>query len=56
MYQDIQDKGSYVIFSRWETKEAFQAFIQSEQFKAAVAWGKAEILRGRPSHKIYKDD
>ena len=56
MYQDIQAKGSYVIMSRWETKEAFQAFIQSEQFKAAVAWGKAEILRGRPSHKIYKDD
>ena len=56
MYQDVQAKGSYVIMSRWETKEAFQAFIQSEQFKAAVAWGKAEILRGRPMHKVYKDD
>ncbi len=56
MYQDIQVAGSYVILSRWETKEAFTAFIQSAEFKGAVAWGKAEILRGRPMHKVYKDD
>ena len=56
MYQDIQSKGSYVIMSRWENKAAFEAFIHSEQFKAAVAWGKAEILRGRPLHKVYRDD
>jgi heme-degrading monooxygenase HmoA len=55
MYQDIQAKGSYVILSRWETKGAFEAFIHSDQFKSAVAWGKAEILRGRPMHKVYLD-
>lgn len=56
MYRDIQDAGSYVIFSRWKAKADFEAFIHSDQFKQAVAWGKAEILRGRPQHKVYKDD
>ena len=56
MYQDIQAKGSYVILSRWETKAAFEAFIHSDPFKSAVAWGKAEILRGRPTHKVYRDE
>ena len=58
LYRDVQataDGGSYVILSRWETKAAFEAFLHSEQFKSAVAWGKAEILRGRPRHKVYQD-
>ena len=55
MYRDIQDAGSYVILSRWSDKSAFEAFIHSDQFKSAVAWGKAEILRGRPRHKVYLD-
>jgi len=27
-----------------------------DAFKKAVAWGKAEILRGRPRHKVYVND
>jgi heme-degrading monooxygenase HmoA len=53
MYEDIQSKGSYVILSEWESKESFEKFIHSDDFKKAVAWGKAEILRGRPRHKVY---
>ncbi len=53
MYEDIQSLGSYVILSQWETKESFEAFIHSPEFAKAVAWGKAEILRGRPRHKVY---
>jgi chlorite dismutase len=53
MYQDIQAPGSYVIFSQWHTKEAFEQFIHSPEFTRAVAWGKAEILRSRPRHKVY---
>jgi len=34
-------------------EEDFQAFLASDAFKKAVAWGKAEILRGRPKHKVY---
>jgi len=53
MYEDVASVGSYVILSQWETKEAFTAFIQSPEFKQVTAWGKAEILRGRPRHKVY---
>jgi heme-degrading monooxygenase HmoA len=55
MYQDIQSPGSYVIFSQWDKLENFQAFIHSEAFAKAVAWGKAEMLRSRPRHKVYTD-
>ena len=56
MYEDVQSVGSYVILSHWETKEDFDAFLRSDAFKEAVAWGKAEILRARPRHKIYTHD
>jgi heme-degrading monooxygenase HmoA len=56
LYEDVANVGSYVIISRWETKEQYQAFLRSDAFKAAVAWGKAEILRSRPKHRVYKDD
>ena len=54
MYEDVAVGGSYVILSQWQNKEAFEAFIHSDAFKNVVAWGKAEILRGRPKHKVYE--
>jgi heme-degrading monooxygenase HmoA len=56
LYEDVAETGSYIILSRWASKEAYAAFLQSDAFKAAVAWGKAEILRARPSHRVYRDD
>jgi heme-degrading monooxygenase HmoA len=53
MYEDITSKGSYVILSQWETKEAFEKFIGSPEFRKVTEWGKAEMLRGRPRHKVY---
>ncbi|HSI35008.1 MAG: antibiotic biosynthesis monooxygenase [Phycisphaerae bacterium] len=53
MYEDVASVGSYVILSEWETQEAFTAFIRSPEFKQVTSWGKAEILRGRPRHKVY---
>jgi heme-degrading monooxygenase HmoA len=56
LYEDVKTVGSYVILSEWETREAFTAFIKSDAFKAVTSWGKAEILRGRPRHKMYTND
>jgi heme-degrading monooxygenase HmoA len=53
LYEDVQTPGSYVIMSEWDSKEAFGKFIQSREFADTVTWGKAEILRSRPRHKIY---
>ncbi len=32
LYKDIQDVQSYLIVSEWSSEDAFQAFIQSDQF------------------------
>ena len=56
MYEDVQSVGSYVILSSWQDKAAFDSFLKSPEFAKAVAWGKAEILRSRPKHKIYTHD
>ena len=53
LYEDVQNKGSFVIFSQWQRKEDFEAFIHSDAFRKTVAWGKEQILLGRPQHKIY---
>jgi heme-degrading monooxygenase HmoA len=53
LYEDVAVVGSYVILSQWETKEAFDAFLRSPEFAKVTSWGKAEMLRGRPRHKIY---
>ena len=55
-FGDVASVGSYVILSEWERKEDFDAFLHSDAFKNAVAWGKAEILRSRPRHKVYTND
>lgn len=54
LYLDAQSPGSYLILSQWQTKEAFDAFLKSPEFAKATAWGRAEILRGRPRHKVYQ--
>jgi heme-degrading monooxygenase HmoA len=56
MYEDVAQVGSYVILSEWQTQEAFTAFLRSDAFKQVTSWGKAEILRGRPKHKVYTSE
>ena len=53
MFEDVANKGSYLILSQWQSKEAFDAFIQSPEFRKLTEWGKAEMLLGRPRHKVY---
>jgi heme-degrading monooxygenase HmoA len=56
LYEDVASVGSYIILSRWATKADYETFLRSEAFRSAVAWGKAEILRSRPKHQVYRDD
>ena len=55
LYEDVASTGSYLILSEWQNKADFDAFLQSDAFRKTVAWGKAEILRSRPRHKVYVD-
>jgi heme-degrading monooxygenase HmoA len=54
LYRDVAKPRSYLIYSEWKTVEDFQKFISSAEFRAAVNWGKEEILEGRPRHQIWK--
>ena len=56
LYEDCASRGSFLIQSQWTTKESFGAFMRSDAFKSVTSWGRAEILRGRPMHKVYKDE
>ena len=53
MYEDVASVGSYVILSQWQSKETFEQFLRSPEFAKVVSWGKAEMLRSRPRHKVY---
>ncbi|MGA2440789.1 MAG: antibiotic biosynthesis monooxygenase [Tepidisphaeraceae bacterium] len=56
LYEDVAVPGSFLILSNWNSKTDFEAFIHSDTFKQVTAWGKSEILRGRPRHKVYTND
>ena len=54
LWRDVADDASYLITSEWSDEEAFAEFIRSDEFRAVTDWGKAEILTGRPQHRIYR--
>lgn len=54
LYKDVNDGNSYLIISEWDKREAFDAFIKSDQFRRVADWGKEQILAGRPSHEVYE--
>jgi heme-degrading monooxygenase HmoA len=56
LYESVASRGSFLIQSQWTTQEAFTAFLRSDAFKQVTSWGKAEILRGRPVHKVYTNN
>jgi heme-degrading monooxygenase HmoA len=54
LYKDVAEPESYLIVSDWSSREAFDTFIRSEQFRKVTDWGKEQILAGRPKHEIYE--
>ncbi len=54
LFEDVDEPGSYLIVSNWNELEAFQSFIQSDEFKAVTAFAKENILAERPKHKVYR--
>ncbi len=54
LFRDVRKPSSYLIVSDWSSEDAFNGFLRSDAFKRVKAWGKQEILAGRPSHTIYK--
>ncbi|HEX8204302.1 MAG TPA: antibiotic biosynthesis monooxygenase [Isosphaeraceae bacterium] len=53
LYQRVDDPYSYAILSEWDDEQSFYRFIRSETFKQVTTWGREQVLRGAPRHKIY---
>jgi heme-degrading monooxygenase HmoA len=53
LYQRVDDPHSYAILSEWDDEQSFYQFIRSDAFKQVTAWGREQVLRGAPRHKIY---
>lgn len=53
LYRRVDDPHSYAILSEWDDAEAFGAFVRSETFRNVTSWGREQILRNAPRHKIY---
>ena len=53
LYRRVDDPDSYAILSEWDDPDAFRSFIKSEAFHQVTAWGRANVLRNDPRHKIY---
>ena len=53
-YREVtSEEATYLIVSRWQSEDAFQAFVASDAFKKVTNWGKENILSRRPSHTTY---
>jgi heme-degrading monooxygenase HmoA len=53
LFQDVMRRNSYMIYSDWETREDFMAFLKSPEFTAAQNLGR-EMLETRPRHHVYE--
>ena len=53
LYQRVDDPNSFAILSEWSDQQAFLDFIRSDTFRQVTTWGREQILRSMPKHKIY---
>lgn len=53
LYQRVDDPSSFAILSEWDDQAAFLEFIRSDTFRQVTTWGREQILRSMPRHKIY---
>jgi heme-degrading monooxygenase HmoA len=55
LYHRVGGDPVYLIVSRWESEEAFDAFVASDRFKKVTSWGRENILAGPPRHSTYRE-
>jgi heme-degrading monooxygenase HmoA len=53
LYRRVHAPNSYAIISEWSSQAEFTSFVRSDIFRQVTDWGKAEVLQGRPNHKVY---
>ncbi len=52
LYRDVERPGSYLIYSEWSDRAAFQAFTRSAAFAEVTGRGRDGLLLGPPRHHV----
>jgi heme-degrading monooxygenase HmoA len=55
VYRRVGGGPVYLIVSRWQSEDAFRAFIASDRFRKVTDWGRENILDGPPRHTTYRE-
>jgi heme-degrading monooxygenase HmoA len=53
LYREV-GSNVYLIYSEWESMDAFADFTRSDDFKRVTALGR-EIIEGTPRHRVYTE-
>ncbi len=56
LYKEVGNEHRYLVISEWSDESAFTSFIRSDAFAKVTAWGKEEVLSGRPNHTVYRPE
>ncbi|MDT7873263.1 antibiotic biosynthesis monooxygenase [Stygiolobus sp. CP850M] len=54
LYKSVDNPSEYLIYSEWDSLEAFRKFIDSQAYRETVNYGKS-IIEGRPHHKVFQE-
>ncbi len=54
LFRDVQNASAYLVVSEWDSRDAFNNFIRSDQFAKVTNWGKTQVLASQPKHEIYE--
>ena len=55
LFRQVHKEQMYLIVSQLADRASLDAFIESDQFKKVVDWGKEQVLASRPKHEVYGD-
>ena len=53
LYRRVDDPFSFAVLSEWDDRQAFLDFVASDTFRQVTTWGREQVLRNPPKHKIY---
>ncbi|BBD72199.1 antibiotic biosynthesis monooxygenase [Sulfodiicoccus acidiphilus] len=53
LYRSVDNPREFLIFTEWESLDAFRKFTSSREYKETVEYGKS-VIEGRPRHIVLQ--
>jgi heme-degrading monooxygenase HmoA len=54
LFRDVDNPLSYLVYSEWDSRDAFMDFVRSDAFRATTAWAREEVLAAQPRHRVFE--